>query len=120
MINKTIYKIKRLSDGKYSTGGSRPSFTTNGKAWTNIGHLKNHLNLVIESNYEYHVSGYFVVEYKNRKMAWPLNYALDVYKDCEIEVYEVIIEKVDSLVVKTIFDEALESYKKNNSYLFKE
>lgn len=50
----TVYKIKRLSDNKYSCGGigtnrtGRPvepkGWNTVGKTWSNIGHLKNHLN----------------------------------------------------------------------------
>lgn len=38
------YKIRR-SDGRFSTGGCRPRWTKNGKTWTNLGHLKNHLNI---------------------------------------------------------------------------
>ena len=40
-----IYKIKRLSDGLYSTGGTRFAFNKKGKVWTSIGGLKNHLNM---------------------------------------------------------------------------
>jgi hypothetical protein len=40
-----IYKIKRISDGLYSTGGQYSHFNKNGKSWTNIGFVKNHLNL---------------------------------------------------------------------------
>lgn len=38
------YKIRR-SDGRFSTGGCCPRWTKNGKTWTNLGHLKNHLNI---------------------------------------------------------------------------
>lgn len=40
------YKIKRKSDGLYSTGGYYPSFTKQGKAWRQLGHLKSHLALM--------------------------------------------------------------------------
>ena len=39
--------LQRHSDGKFSTGGTSPSFTERGKAWGNIGALKNHLNLFL-------------------------------------------------------------------------
>ena len=39
-----VYKIRRKSDGKFSTGGSYPSFTKNGKIWKQKGHLTSHLN----------------------------------------------------------------------------
>lgn len=41
-----VYKIRRRSDGLYSKGGSEPRFAVNGKAWTNIGHVRNHITLV--------------------------------------------------------------------------
>ena len=37
------YKIKRVTDGRYSTGGVDPKFSTVGKAWKSIGYLKCHL-----------------------------------------------------------------------------
>ena len=39
-----VYKIRRKADGMFSTGGSSPSFTKNGKIWKQKGHLTNHLN----------------------------------------------------------------------------
>lgn len=44
------YKI-RNSVGLYSTGGSEPTFSKNGKTWSNIGHLRNHLNLINDYSY---------------------------------------------------------------------
>ncbi len=41
-----VYKIRRKSDGKFSTGGGHPSFTKNGKIWKQKGHLTSHLNQV--------------------------------------------------------------------------
>lgn len=37
-----VYKI-RNPQGLFSNGGSHPSFTKNGKSWSNIGHVKSHL-----------------------------------------------------------------------------
>lgn len=47
-----IFKIRRLPDGFYSTGGITPKFSKNGKQWTSKGSLKNHLNIVDLSYYK--------------------------------------------------------------------
>lgn len=41
-----VYKIRRDSDGLFSTGGTVPNFTKKGKVWTSMGALKGHLTLV--------------------------------------------------------------------------
>jgi len=38
-----MYKIKRLSDGKFATGGVYNSFTQRGKVWSTLTGLKLHL-----------------------------------------------------------------------------
>lgn len=45
MAEQYVYKIRKKSDGLFSTGGSRPRFTKKGKVWASIGHIRNHLNL---------------------------------------------------------------------------
>lgn len=50
-VPKTVYMIRRKSDGMYSVGGSRPFFTKNGKAWTSKAALSNHLALVVEQKH---------------------------------------------------------------------
>jgi len=57
-----IYKI-RNKEGFFSNGGSNPSFTKQGKSWSNIGHIKSHL-------------GYNSPEKE------------EFYKDCEVVVFE--------------------------------
>jgi hypothetical protein len=37
----TVYKIRRKSDGKFSTGGYYPRFTVKGKVWNNTSGLHN-------------------------------------------------------------------------------
>lgn len=37
-----VYKIKN-KDGLYSTGGTTPKFVKDGKVWSKLSHLKNHL-----------------------------------------------------------------------------
>lgn len=39
----TVYKIKRLADGLYSTGGVYPKFTAKGKVWRTKAALGGHL-----------------------------------------------------------------------------
>ena len=42
------YKIRRVSDGKYSTGGSTPEFTSVGKTWSNRSGLHSHFACIQE------------------------------------------------------------------------
>lgn len=44
-----IYRLQRISDGLFSTGGANPSFNKKGKIWRNIGFFKNHLNCIKEN-----------------------------------------------------------------------
>jgi len=39
-----IYKIRHKQSGLFSEGGSSPFFGQNGKIYTQIGHIKNHLH----------------------------------------------------------------------------
>jgi hypothetical protein len=45
-----VFKIRRIKDGKFSTGGSVPMFTPNGKTWSEKN-LKLHLSLVNDERY---------------------------------------------------------------------
>ena len=46
-----VFKI-RNEKGFFSSGGKHPNWTKNGKTWSNIGHIKNHLNLVRGNKYD--------------------------------------------------------------------
>ena len=48
-----IFKI-RNSEGLWSSGGAYPRFSKKGKAWSNIGFVKNHLSMfeIIPSDWE--------------------------------------------------------------------
>lgn len=39
----STYKIRDLATGLFSTGGSTPRWSKRGKVWTNLGHVKRHL-----------------------------------------------------------------------------
>jgi len=39
-----VYKIRHSDTGLWSKGGTSPSFNKVGKTWSNIGHVKSHLN----------------------------------------------------------------------------
>lgn len=43
MAEEIFYKIKRRSDGLFSTGGHDPRFTNKGKVWKTIGYIRSHL-----------------------------------------------------------------------------
>jgi hypothetical protein len=47
-----LYKIRHKVTGLFSAGGHSPSWTKKGKTWSSLGHLKNHINGVVE--YRYH------------------------------------------------------------------
>ena len=64
------YKIRRNSDGKFSTGGMSPRFTKTGKMWR-LGNLKSHLAL-------------FRVPWRPDKK---VNH---IYKDCKVVEFELI------------------------------
>jgi len=67
------YRIRRRSDGLFSTGGSPPGFTKKGKLWRTQGALTNHFNLV---------SG------------WQ-GKAQDVYANCDIVTYELTEQETE-------------------------
>ena len=47
---RKIYMIRRRHDGLYSTGGSWPNFTHNGKMWGSMGSLNAHLTNIYSGN----------------------------------------------------------------------
>ena len=44
-MKEKVYKIRNLQ-GKFSTGGMNPSFTSRGKAWGSKCDIKNHLSQI--------------------------------------------------------------------------
>lgn len=71
-----IYKIRRRSDGLFSTGGSTPYFNKNGKIWKQKGHLTSHINQL------QHGSGVTSYNYSHPHQT-------HVYEDCEIVTYRI-------------------------------
>ena len=68
-----IYKIRRKSDGLFSTGGMCPSFNKVGKVWKQIGHFKSHLAQL--------------KPYGNQPIG--KNFASE-YRNCEVVEYEMV------------------------------
>lgn len=77
---KIVYKIRRKSDGLFSTGGQYPSFTTKGKFWANKSGLHNHLNMN-PVTYTYHPP---IGPFGGNPTT-----THDAYADCEIVEYEI-------------------------------
>lgn len=73
-----VHKIRRKTDGLFSTGGAFPSFNNRGKIWRQRGHLTNHLNQVGRRN---------------------------IYENCEIVSFELVETEVDTKPVKEYLDE---------------
>jgi len=74
ITQKEVYMIRRKSDGLFSNGGANPIFNKKGKAWSSIGPLKNHLQLVNTPPYQ---SPMEIVQ---------------TYMDCEVIVLKFVIE----------------------------
>jgi hypothetical protein len=89
-MNDKAYKIRRKSDGLFSSGGTDPDFNRQGKTWSCIGHLKNHL----KQFYSYH--------WQTKGGDW----RLEMYKDCEIVEYEIIETIKPFLTVKEFIKES--------------
>jgi hypothetical protein len=65
-----VYKIRRKTDGLFSSGGTYPTFSKKGKTWTGRGHVTSHLSQFGERKKEQY------------------------YKDCEVVCIE--IQEVDT------------------------
>ena len=61
-----MFKIKNIETGLFSSGGTLPTWTKEGKVWNKRGHITSHLSLLRE--------------YKNSNL----------YTDCTVEEYEMI------------------------------
>lgn len=48
---RKLYMIRRRKDGLYSTGGSWPGFSNNGKMWSSMKSLNSHLTNVYQHDY---------------------------------------------------------------------
>jgi hypothetical protein len=93
MTNKKyVYKIRRKSDGLFSTGGTSPTFTKSGKSWASLGALKNHLNQAIHRDYGYRCYS------DSKRETVRLFGAFLPYMECEIVAYEIVtVENTDAL-----------------------
>lgn len=79
LTEKTMYRIRRLSDGLFSKGGLEPDFTSMGKAWTK-GHLKSHLKMFHSKKSS--CSPYRSYQNGTCAYCWP-------YDNCEIVEFKV-------------------------------
>ena len=94
---KFVYMIRRKSDGLYSAGGTTPIFTKNGKTWSSIGALKNHLNQAIIRDY-----GYKPWKNDNNKKSVYIYRDFETYADCEIVAFEIVTTESPDTVPFTI------------------
>lgn len=86
-----IYKIRRKSDGLFSTGGLTPRFTKTGKTWNQIGHLKSHFTLLNEDR------DYIIKHNEMFRSARRIpDGALEIYEGCEIVEIETETISTDS------------------------
>lgn len=78
-----VYKIRNKKTGLYSTGGMTPAFTKSGKTWSELAHLKNHLNQGIITTWKWGDNNEYV----------KLSLDFNQYKDCEIVIYKIAQEE---------------------------
>jgi hypothetical protein len=57
-----VYKIRRKSDGLFSTGTINPKFTKRGKIWIEPHFMQNHIIMLIKQN-KGNINTYFDCEY---------------------------------------------------------
>jgi hypothetical protein len=74
-----VYKIRRKSDGLFSTGGMSPNWSKTGKTWNAIGHLKNHLHQ-FDHIYDYN---------RETGQSFYRDETPNIYGGCEIITYEL-------------------------------
>lgn len=82
----TVYKIRRKSDGKFSTGGCDPSWSRNGKAWATRALLRSHLTMVAD-NGPHKVRSWEDPSPKNDENR--MKNLMAVYHDAEVIVFDV-------------------------------
>jgi len=76
----THYKIRRKTDGLFSTGGGDPNFTTGGKTYTTMGAVQNHISTIS----------------KRTRRVPPHSYqgqrepSFEIYEDCELVEFELV------------------------------
>lgn len=75
-MSTVLFKIRRKSDGLFSTGGYFPAWHKSGKTWNNRSALSNHINLVKRSS----------------------------YSDAEVVIFEVIEQGVSPNMLQELFD----------------
>ena len=70
-----IYKVRRKSDGKFSTGSSRPKFVSTGRVWNSLDLAFNH----VKYNSSFHYDDYFNLK----------DFEIVEFEVTEKEVYDV-------------------------------
>lgn len=73
-----VYKIRRNSDGMFSSGGQNPDWRSEGKVWNRLNHVKSHLKNLSS--------------YRN-----PDRYK-EVYKDCDLVTY--VLEEIKAEAIR--------------------
>lgn len=91
METQIFYKIRRKTDGLFSTGGSAPTFTKKGKVWNQRGHVSSHLNCVGSRDKTIN----------------------DYYADCELVMMEYV--EVETLTMETFMAEKLQAKAKRDA-----
>jgi len=89
--NHTIpaWKIRRRSDGLFSTGGRWPRFNEKGKIWYHRGGMTSHVNCVVFDSF-----------------------SNEQYFDCEVVEYEVLHNAVGKMTVAEYVEDRISAKEK--------
>lgn len=86
-MTKSVYKIRRRSDGMFSSGSACPGFTAVGKTWSGCGPLKNHLRMIAQNH--------------SRE---GMDRLREVYADCEVVEYAIISPEVEAVSIENFLE----------------
>lgn len=75
---KTIFRIRRKSDGLFSAGGNSPKFDEEGKVWRARNHVTSHMTQIGKQYYDPKTKD-------------------DYYRDCEVVEYEIVEKEIRTI-----------------------
>lgn len=108
---RTLYQIRRKSDGLYSSGGTKPKFIKDGTVYTDRAYLLQHFSQIRESVMKTlgpprkNRYGYVTTTPKEKELA---DYVKKVYLGCEIVSYTEVgasADDVDTFLNSLLFAE---------------
>ena len=61
-----LYKIRNINTGMFSTGGINPTYSSKGKIWKQLNHVRTHITLIKDhwnrNDYSYRINPNYLYE----------------------------------------------------------